>query len=218
MAQSFRFSVLALASLAGAAMLAGCATTRMTSQWRDPGYSASLHQGSRVLVICQARDEALRRLCEDQWGAQMGVYGVSTVRSYSLSRFPPGETQNPDEIQNAAKASGAVAVVRMQLVLSDFTVVNPGPQMGVGVGGGSGGYRSGGFSFGGIGLSFPIGGATATQGMSSSTTLVDLARNIAVWSGNASTDANADMSEQVSALTKTTVEALKKEGLIQGVS
>ena len=41
--------------------------------------------------------------------------------------------------------------------LSDFAVVNPGPQVGIGIGGGSGGgYRSGGFSVGGIGISLPI--------------------------------------------------------------
>ncbi len=214
MTQTLRFSLRALALLAGVTILAGCVTTRMTSQWRDPGYNAGLRLAGRLLVICQARDETLRRICEDQWAAQLGTYGISTVRSYSLPGFPPGEAQNPDEIQNAAQASGAIAVVRMQLAASDLTVVNSGPQVGVGVGGGSGGYRSSGFSFGGIGISFPIGGATATQGMSSSTTLVDLARNTAVWSGNASTDASADVSEQISALTKATAEALKKAGMI----
>lgn len=211
----FRLAALGLVMSASMAMLTGCATTQIYSQWRDSSFSGHLLKSGRILVLCQARDDTLRRVCEDQWAAQMSAQGISVVRSYSLPGFPPGGTANPDEIKTAAQTNGADAVVSVQLTVSDFAVVNPGPQVGVGVGGGGGGgYRGGGFSFGGLGISFPVGGATTTQGMSSSTALVDIASGVPVWSGNASTPADTDLSAQVSALTKVTVEAIKKAGII----
>lgn len=202
----------ALATWTCIGLLAGCSTARMNSQWTDPGFTGRPPDSDRVLVLCLARDDTLRRLCEDRWAIELGVQGLSAVRSYSLPGFPPYGRAGPDEIKAAALASGAWSVARMQLALSDLIVFNSGPQMGVGVGGGDA-YRGGGFSFGGFGLSFPVGGATATQGMSSSATLVDPASGKLLWSGNASTTADGDETAQVSALTRITVEALKKAGL-----
>ena len=165
-----------------AAAIAGCATTEMTAQWKDPAYGSAL-SGSRVLVLCQARDDTLRRVCD---------------------------------MAMAGRENGATAIASTQLMLSDFAVVNPGPQVGFGLGGGSGGgYRGGGFSVGGIGLSFPVGGATTTRSLGSSTSLVDLASGAVIWSGSATTSASGDVTSQVGALTEVTIEALRKVGLIR---
>lgn len=214
MTHLLRLAALGLATAACAGMLSGCATTQINSQWKDPHYVGSLAKGSRILVACQARDTTLRRICEDHWVVEMGAQGMNVIRSYSLPGIAPDGAASPDAIRAAARASGAGTVVSMQLAPSDVSVVNPGPQMGVGIGGGSGGYHGGGFSFGGLGVSFPVGGATVTQGMTSSTTLVDLASGTTIWSGNASTASDVDATAQVSALTKVTVEAMKKAGLI----
>jgi len=195
-------------------LLAGCATTRIESQWKDPNFVGGLNKGGHVLVLCLARDDTLRRVCEDQWATQLGMQEMTVVRSYLIPGFPPDGAANPDQIKAAAQASGAGMVVSMQLARSDFAVVNPGPQVGFGVGSGGGGYRGGGFSFGGLGISFPVGGATATQAMSASTTLVDVEGGTVIWSGNASADNDSDGNAQVSALTKVTIEALKKAGLL----
>ncbi len=198
-----------------AAVIAGCATTEMTAQWKDPAYSSTL-TGSRVLVLCQARDDTLRRVCEDQWATRLAAQGVAGIRSYSLPGFPPGGAANPEEMAMAGRENGATVVASTQLILSDFAVVNPGPQVGFGLGGGSGGgYRGGGFGVGGIGLSFPVGGATTTRSLGSSTTLVDLASGAVIWSGSATTSASGDMTSQVGALTQVTIDALHKAGLIR---
>ena len=198
-----------------AAVIAGCATTEMTAQWKDPAYGSAL-TGSRVLVLCQARDDTLRRVCEDQWATRLAAHGVAGIRSYSLPGFPPGGAANPEEMAMAGRESGATAIASTQLTLSDFAVVNPGPQVGFGLGGGSGGgYRGGGFSVGGIGLSFPVGGATTTRSLGSSTSLVDLASGAVIWSGSATTSASGDVTSQVGALTEVTIEALRKVGLIR---
>lgn len=198
-----------------AAAIAGCATTEMTAQWKDPAYGSAL-TGSRVLVLCQARDDTLRRVCEDQWATRLAAHGVAGIRSYSLAGFPPGGAANPEEMATAGRESGATAVASTQLMLSDFAVVNPGPQVGFGFGGGSGGgYRGGGFSVGGIGLSFPVGSATTTRSLGSSTSLVDLASGTVIWSGSATTSTSGDVTSQVGALTEVTIEALQKAGLIR---
>jgi len=209
----FRPATPGLAICACLGLLAGCATTQMNSQWKNPAFTGGMAKGSRVMVMCQARDDTLRRVCEDQWVVQLGAHGINTVRGYTLTSLPPSRAANPDEIKTAAKASGARAVISMQLTASDVSVVNPGPQLGVGIGGGSGGYHGGGFSFGGLGVSFPVGSATVTQGMASSTTLVDVASGALVWSGNASTAADVDITAQVTALTRVTAEELKKAGV-----
>ncbi len=198
-----------------AAVTAGCATTEMTAQWKDPAFAGVL-AGSRVLIVCQARDDTLRRVCEDQWATRLAAHGVAGLRSYSLPGFPPGGAANPEEMAMAGRANGVAAVASTQITLSDFAVVNPGPQVGFGLGGGSGGgYRGGGFSVGGIGLSFPVGGATTTRSLGSSTSLVDPASGAVIWSGSATTSATGDVTAQVDALTQVTIDAMQKAGLIR---
>lgn len=209
----FRFAGHGLTTCFLLGILAGCATTQITSQWKNPNFIGQSLMSNRVLVACKARDETLRRLCEDQWLVKLGARGISAVRSYSLPGFPPAGTATPDVIRLAAKDSGTRTVVTMELTPSDVTVINPGPQLGVGVGGGSGGYHGGGFSFGGLGISLPVGGATVTQGMASTTTVVELVSGALVWSANASTAADVNVAEQVSALTRANVDELIKAGI-----
>jgi uncharacterized membrane protein YgcG len=201
-------------ALALAVTLAGCATTEMTTQWKDPNFTGGSLRGKKVLVVCQGRDDTMRRICEDQWVTRLGAQGVPGVQSYSIPNFPPSGVANPDQMKSAAKTSGAIAIATMQLNPSSYQVVNQGAQVGIGVGGGSGGgYSGGGFSFGGLGISLPVGGGTATQGLGSSTTLVDAATNALVWSGSATTPASSDVMGQVSALTQITIETIQKSGL-----
>lgn len=201
------------AGLAG--LLAGCASTQMSAEWRDPAAAAGSLTGARVLVVCRGPDETLRRVCEDQWSSQLGAKGIVVQTSYSIPGFPWASGDTSDEMRAAVRASGAAALASMSLSPSDVAVVSPGAQVGVGIGGGSGGgYRGGGFSVGGIGITLPIGGATATQGLSSSSSLVNVASGKLVWSGSASTPASGDVLAQVNALTQVTIEAIRKAGLM----
>jgi len=197
------------------ALLVGCATTQMNAEWRDPAFTAGLLKGARVLVVCRGPDETVRRVCEDQWSSQLGTKGVAVQTSYSIPGFPWASGDTSDEMRAAVRASGVAALASMSLYPSDVAVVSPGAQVGVGIGGSSGGgYRGGGFSVGGIGITLPIGGATATQGLAASSSLVNVASGKLVWSGSASTPASADVLAQVSALTQVTIEAIRKAGLI----
>ena len=194
MMTTFRVSLARLLAPGLAAMLVGCATTQMNAEWRDPALTAGSLKGRHVLVVCRAPDETVRRVCEDQWANQLGAQGVVPVQSYSIPGLPWASPDTSDAMKAAVRASGVAALASMSLYPSDVAIVNPGAQIGVGMGGGSGGgYRGGGFSFGGIGITLPIGGATTTQSLAASSSLVDAASGRLVWSGSASTAASGDV-------------------------
>jgi len=196
------------------AALAGCATPRMTAEWRNPAFGAGSSKGWRVLVVCRAPDEAVRRGCEDQWSAQLGARGVAAARSYAIAGFPWASPDTSDEMMAALRASGVAALASMSLYAGGVAVISPGAQVGVGVSAGGGGYRGGGFSIGGIGITFPIGGATSAQSLAASSSLMEVAQGTLVWSGSASTPASGDILGDVAALTQVTIEAMQKAGLL----
>ena len=203
-----------LPALACIAMSVGCSTARMDSQWIDNSFHDGLTAGARVFVSCETADDSLHRLCEDAWAERLRSEGITVLRSYAPGGVPGDAVANAERIERAARATGADATIRMKLAVGSYSVFQPGPQVGFGIGGGSGG---GGFSFGGIGVSVPIGGGGVSprQEMASSTTLADLGRGAVVWSGSARTQMDGDASAQVSALTRVTVDAMKKAGVIR---
>lgn len=191
--------------LAAPAWLAGCATTQVTTQWHDPATPPRSLTGKLVLVWCEAREEAMRRLCEDQWMLRLGDRGIPALRSYTLAGAPA--TNNQGGVLQLAQRNRAAAIAGMQLTSAAYTTAAPASQVGIGIGGGRGG-----FSFGGIGLSIPLGGAPAAPAMSAESTLTDVATNAIVWTGRAETPGSADSLEQIAALVRVTVEALRTAG------
>lgn len=200
--------------LLGLVTLTGCATARMDSQWLDRTFHDGFGAGSRVFVACETGDDSLRRLCEDAWVERMRAEGIMVIRSYTPGGVPSEAIGHAEQIERAARATGAGATIRMKLATGSYPVFQPGPQVGFGIGGGSGG---GGFSYGGIGISLPIGGSNVSprREMASSTTLTDLRRGTVVWSGGARAQVDGDAATQVSALTRVTVDAMKEAGVIR---
>lgn len=192
--------------------ITACATTQMNAEWRDPAVAPGAFKAARVLVVCRAADETLRRVCEDQWSARLGERGLAPAPSYSIAGFPWASADTSEEMKAALRASGMAALATMSLGPGDVTVVSPGAQVGVGIGAGSGG-RGGGFSVGSIGISLPIGGPSASQGLGASAALVDAASARIVWSGKASTPPSGDLAAQVSELTQVATEAMRRAAL-----
>lgn len=193
------------------ATLAACATTQMNLDWRDPEARPGALAGARVLVACRAPDEAARRLCEDQWANQLAARGAVPTRSYAVAGFPWAGGDDSEEARAAVRASGAAVLGRITLSPGEM-VLTGGPQIGVGIGGGSG-YR-GGFSSGGIGITLPVGGGSTTQGLNASASLVDVASGKLFWAGSASAPASGDLASQVAELARVTVEAMRRAGLL----
>jgi hypothetical protein len=207
-----RFGAVA-AAVALAAILGGCATARLESEWKSPEHAARSLKGQSVLVMCAASDESLRRICEDQWSTRFDARGVKAVRGYQVAGLPSAGQANPDEINRAAKRSGAAAVASTRVGPTGYATAGSGSSVGVGVGGAGG--SGGGISFGGIGISFPIGGAGApVPVLGASTTLVDVASNALMWSGNATAPGSESVPDKVASLTQVLIEALQKAGML----
>lgn len=200
------------------ALAAGCATTQMAAEWMNKDYAGQSLRGQRVLVVCQAPDPTVQRLCEDELANGLNSRGAIAVRRPSGAPADASATgpTPPPVYADAAKAAGAVAVLSMTLQ-PDSTVVNPGPTIGIGVGGGSfgGGWGRGG-SFGGVGTSvgFPVGSATVQQGFAASTNVVDAANGQIVWSGRAVSPPSDAFIRQLMDLNRVTFEAMQKAGVL----
>ena len=75
------------ALLLGAAMLTACATTHVTSSWKDP--SASTAKVSKVLVVAMVPNEAVRRNLEQRLSADFRAREQRQSPACSSPRPPP---------------------------------------------------------------------------------------------------------------------------------
>jgi hypothetical protein len=205
-----------LIALFSAALLAGCATPRVDTEWRDPAAPSDALKGRRVLVACRAFDESLRRVCEDEWVRQLGFAGIAAVPAYAVPDFPINSGDLSDEMRAAARARDAAAVVAVTLQSSGGGYApRPGSSVGVGVGA-SGGSGGGSFGFGGISIGIPIGGGwgASAPSLGSSTSIVDVASGKLLWSANAGSPSAPDTRGQIADLARVTLDAIRKAGLI----
>lgn len=202
-------------ALLAAALLAGCATPRIDTEWRDPAAPSDALKGRRVLVACRAFDESLRRVCEDEWVRQLGFAGIAAVPAYAVPDFPINSGDMSEEIRAAAKARDAAAIVAVTLQSIGGGYARPGSSVGVGVGA-SGGSGGGSFGFGGISIGIPIGGGwgSSAPSLGSSTSIVDVATGKLLWSANAGSPSAADTRGQIADLARVTLDAVRKAGLI----
>jgi hypothetical protein len=204
-----------------AVMLSACASTKMAAEWSNKDFAGRSLRGERVLVVCQAPDDAVRRLCEDQLVTDAGARGVTAVRLADRPLGVPPNAPVPADVYRAgAKSAGAVAILSMALE-PDATVVNPGPVFGIGVGGGTwggGGWGRGGGSFGGVGVGtsvgIPAGPGTVQTGFAASTQLVDAETEQIAWSGRAVAPPSEAFVRQLIDLSRVTFEAMAKAGLL----
>ncbi|MEC5385359.1 hypothetical protein VVD49_06465 [Uliginosibacterium sp. H3] len=193
-----------LLMVASAAALAGCATGRLEAQWSDPQAGNQPLAGAKVLVVCQAAEQTIVRICQDQLAAQLRLIGVTPVMSEALTTKADGDKFA------AARELGAKAVMLANLSPTTTFNSSSGPSFGIGMG--SGGYHSG----VGFGMTVPIGGYSQTSSVTSygsDTTLTLVAGSKLVWSGKASTN-SLDVSEQVASLARVSVEAAHKAGAL----
>lgn len=78
MSQRFkRFSLLLLLVF----MFAGCVSTSILTDWRDPGFKGTF---KKVLVICNLHDSLARTTLEDDLAAQFTNRGIEAVQSNVL--------------------------------------------------------------------------------------------------------------------------------------
>jgi hypothetical protein len=205
-------SVRLLAALLGPALLAGCATTQVNVQWTEPEFKGRSLRGEKVLVVCDAPDVATQRVCQEQVAARIAAAGGTPVISQNAG-LTAGPPPTNDATLVAARGAGAKAIFGVT-VGADVTVVNPGPSVGIGIGGfgGSGGYRGGTVSGGSVGIGFPIGGGQATTGYAANMVLTDAATVKLMWSSKVTTPASSNVTAQMGELARVGVEAARGAG------
>jgi hypothetical protein len=189
-----------------ALLLAGCASTGIEAQWKDPKLSATSLRGATVLVVCEASDEAVRRICQDQLVAEVVAHGATPIAAMQ-GVSAPGQALNDEQYLRFARAAGAKAVL--------VSAVGPGqqqvsPGFSIGLGGFSAG--SSGVSAG-VGVSMPVGGGNVTTGYAASGRLVDAASGQLMWTARATTPPSNDINQQMVELAKAVVGAAEKAGL-----
>ncbi len=192
------------AALIVASLLAGCASTQLDAQWKDPQLtSGNPLRGARVLIVCEAQDLVLRNLCQDRLSSDVSSAGATPVAAPDAGAGAPGGLP---VYANAARTAGASAVMVATLT-QDSTVARSGMSIGVGLGG----FGGGGFG-GGVGVSAPVGGTRTATGYASNGTIADATGRV-MWTARASTAPSNDLNAQVADLTKSLVDGAKKSGL-----
>jgi hypothetical protein len=97
--------------VAVAMLLASCATTNLTSVWKDPSYQS---RPSKILVIGMARSPLNRRLFEDEFVRRLEAHGTAAIASYTVLT----DAEQGDQALIAKKVAelGADAVLITRLV------------------------------------------------------------------------------------------------------
>ena len=194
------------ATLLGALLLAGCATTQLDAQWSDPQLGGSHYlSGARVMVACDAFELVLRQICQDQLAADISSRGGTPV-------FPPAsvaistDRSIDAQLLPAARDAGAKAVMVMTLAAAASDV-----SQGVSIG--LGGFGFGRHSGVGVGVGVPIGGGRVTTGYTANTRLTDVQSGRLVWTAKATAPPSGDVNAQIGELSKSVLGAADKTGL-----
>lgn len=196
----------AAVGLCSVLLLAGCATKKLDAQWSDPQLTGGNPlRGARVLVVCEAQDLVLRRICQDQVGAQVIAAGATPVATPDVAAADA--SGNPAQYLAAAKAANAKAVL-VTAVAPDSSVAKSGFTVGFGLGG----FGGGGFG-GGVGVSAPVGDTKVATGYAANGSITDVASGRLMWTGKATAAPSDDLNSQVTELAKAVVTGAGKAGL-----
>ena len=196
-----------IGAAACAALLAGCATTQVDAQWRSTELPASYLRNATVLVSCETGEEVVKRICEDQLGADLRARGVRVIVA-APGALPAGAPVGPTDAQYLplGRSNGAKAVFSVSVGLASQSV-SQGLSIGIG------GFGFGRGAGGGVGVSAPIGGGQVSQGYAASGRVTDVASGRLMWTARASSPPSSDVNRQFSELSKSVLDAAASAGL-----
>ena len=192
-------------SIAGLLALAGCASTSLTNQWKNPSYSGLPIK--KVLVVGVTKQPGSRRVFEDEFAAALKAAGVDAVPSYTQIK----EDGQADEtaLQQAVKAVGADGVLVTRLVrIEQKTQVSPGYYRPVPAVGLYGWYSSAWVGYYEPPMVYQYDVVTAE------TSLYGLQADELIWSGTTETFSPQDVRKETQGFAKIIIDALKKQGII----
>ncbi len=96
--------------IAAAVLMTGCATTKITSAWKEPSYQA---KPQKVMIIGIVKELVNRRILEEEFARQLKARGNEAMASYTVI---PDEKETDDKLIAAQmKEQGADAVLITRL-------------------------------------------------------------------------------------------------------
>jgi hypothetical protein len=210
MTRKIRTPIRALLAAACMPLLAaGCAATRVDGQWSDPAFAGRTLLGTKVLVSCRGPDTTVARLCEDRLAEMLDQAGAVVLRAPQ----PVDPAGGVEAVARAAREAGANSAVSAAINVAGVSAggYGFGPSIGFGLGG-FGGRGAGGIGIG-AGFSVPLGGVRPATSYASSTAVLDTGSGREMWSMRASNPGGDDVGVQVAALSRATVDAMRRSGL-----
>jgi hypothetical protein len=186
--------------------LVGCASTVVDAQWKSVEVPSAYLRGATVMVSCEAGDEVLRRICQDQVSADLSAHGATPVIAApgTVAAYQPGIADA--QYLPAARSQGAKAVLSVT-VGAATVAVNPGMSLSIG------GFGFGSHSALGAGVTAPIGGGGVSNGYAANGRVTDVSSGKLMWSARANTPPSSDVNAQMAELSRSVLDAAGKAGL-----
>jgi hypothetical protein len=198
-----RLFFLAMLTLA----LAGCSAAMpvITSEWRNPAYTASPFK--RIMVGGVGGDTSVRRNFEDEFAAQLRAAGIDAVPSY---RYISDDNIDEVKLKQAAQKAGSDALLFARVVqVEQKTQYGPGYYP----------YTSFGVFGPHVGASwYGLGGVPTVYRYNeyvSETTLYDLSKNEVVWTGTIKTTEPDNVHTAIKAYVETVMKKLEEQNIVR---
>lgn len=200
--------------LLAAAVLAGCANRAVDAQWSDPQLAGSPLQGARVMVVCEAAEVVVARICGERLAATLQERGMNPVTAPDLPSPATGLPRDDGRYVTAARTLGASAVWATT-VSAELFPEDRRSSVSIGFGGfGFGGGHSGGGV--GVGVSMPVGGGgstLATPQYAADARVTEVTRGRLLWTARAGSPPSTDVRGQVDSLVQRLVAAAGDAGV-----
>ena len=194
-------------AIAVAFVLAGCAATKIVTQWSNPDYASPRFK--KILVIGVSKQPSIRRTFEEEFVNKLKAVGVDAVPSY-LYITEDGQVDEA-RLNEAVKKANADAVIITRLVrVEKKTEVSPGfyqPAPAIGYG------FYGGYSSAWLGYYEPP-RIYEYEVYISETSLYDVTKNQLVWTGTAETTDPGDIGNEIKRYVDIVIDALKSKKIL----
>jgi hypothetical protein len=193
-------------AMLAALMLSSCSTTSVDSQWSNPDFIGRKITG-KVLVIGVSRDDAVRRLYEDEMASQLAAHGVAATRSFEIITGSLA-LESTSALMKAAYDVGASTILSSVVVDRQFVekiISQPMPMYGYDFGRWYGYYWP--YAYSRVEV-------RSFERYTISTSLIDVATGKIVWSARTETESVDHVDREVKPFVTVITKALVTRGLL----
>lgn len=189
--------------LVGLFVFSSCATTNITTAWRDPAFQGPV---KKILVMGISQKPAIQRFAEDEFVSQLRERGTAAVAGYSV--LPYGGRMGQRLVAAKAREIGADAVLVIRPVGEKTTrTYVPGQVYGV-----PGPYRRWGSYYG---FAYTPGYVAENQYVYIETNLFDIDTDKLIWSAESETALSANNQQLIKSFIDTIVTKMASAKLIR---